>query len=140
MWQREFRLRPSDIDGLGHLTATAYLALFEETRAAWMLEAFDLAYPAYVVATQRIDYLHEVRRDDGAVTVELAVRAIGTSSFEVVETLSVASRPCARSTATLVMWDVDRRRPRPIAQEERPAFESILVRPPVNLRNPGENP
>ena len=125
MWRRKFRLRLGDIDGLGHLTATAYLALFEETRAAWLMESLDVAYPSYVVATQRIDYLHEVRFSDRVVTVELGVRSIGTSSFGVEETLTTSSSLCARSTATLVAWDMERRRPRPLIASERAMLEDV---------------
>lgn len=126
MWRRDFRLRLSDIDGLGHLTATAYLALFEETRAAWMIETLDVAYPSYVVATQRIDYLQEVRLRDSPVTVDLAVLDVRTSSFDVTEHLAASGSICARSTATLVAWDRERRRSRPIAPSERALFEVTL--------------
>lgn len=129
MWHSEFRLRLGDLDGLGHLTASAYLVLFEDTRSAWLIENLDVAYPNYVVATQRIDYLREVTRGDGDVTVELAVREIGKSSFVVVEQLKTAAALCARSTATLVMWDMASRRPRPITPDERAVFQAYQREP-----------
>ncbi|MFF4551185.1 acyl-CoA thioesterase [Streptomyces sp. NPDC001406] len=129
VWRTEFPLRFGDFDGLGHLTASAYLALFEETRSAWMTGTLDVAYPTYVVATQHIEYLHEVTPDDGPVTVELALREVRTSSFRVVEHLTTADSLCARSTATLVMWDMERRRPRPITPDERTVFEAYLAEP-----------
>ncbi|NBE50015.1 acyl-CoA thioesterase [Streptomyces boluensis] len=129
VWRSEFRLRFSDLDGLGHLTASAYLALFEETRAAWMLGTLDVAYPTYVVATQHIEYLHEVTPEHGAVSVDLALSEIRTTSFRVVEHLRTAASLSARSTATLVMWDMDRRRPRPITANERAVFAAYLAEP-----------
>ncbi|MER7986144.1 thioesterase family protein [Streptomyces noursei] len=129
VWRSEFRLRFGDLDGLGHLTASAYLALFEETRSAWMTGTLDIAYPNYVVATQHIEYLHEVTPDAGAVSIELAVSEVRASSFRVVEHLSTAASLCARSTATLVMWDMVARRPRPITSDERAVFEAYLAEP-----------
>src|SRR5438094_818726 len=129
VWRNEFRLRLGDLDGLGHLTASAYLALFEETRAAWMIGTLDVAYPSYVVATQHIEYLREVTHSDSAVTVQLAVRDVRSSSLDVVEHLATPASLCARSRATLVMWDMERRRSRPIAPGERAVFEAFLEEP-----------
>ncbi|MFI1072632.1 acyl-CoA thioesterase [Streptomyces puniciscabiei] len=129
VWRSEFRLRFGDFDGLGHLTASVYLAFFEETRSAWMTGTLGVAYPTYVVATQHIEYLHEVTPDDGAVSVELALREVRTSSFRVVEHLTTAGYLCARSTATLAMWDMERRRSRPITPDERAVFEAYLAEP-----------
>lgn len=129
MWRSEFRLRMHDIDGLGHLTATSYLGLFEETRAAWMTESHNMVYPTYVVATQRIDYLREVTRADGPVTVTLAIEQLRTSSVHVAEQLAAAGIVRARSSAVLVMWDMQRRASRPITGAERAVFERYLTTP-----------
>lgn len=126
MWQSEFRLRLGEIDGLGHLTATAYLGLFEETRAAWIMSTLGVTYPSYVLARQHIDYLHEVRLADGPVTVSLAVQSLGNSSLRVTERLTTRKALCARSTATLVTWDMGRRCSRPITPAERALFKSFL--------------
>lgn len=126
---QEFRLRHSDMDGLGHLAATAYLALLEENRATWMLDGLGVSCPIYVVANQRIDYLHEIVLENGYVSVALSVSAIGSSSFELVETMRTGTAVCARSNAALVTWDGERRWPRPITADERAMFEEYRVLP-----------
>ncbi|GAB2459263.1 acyl-CoA thioesterase [Jatrophihabitans fulvus] len=123
MWSSDYQLRLVDIDGLGHLTATSYLALFEETRAAWMLDALDMSYPTYALRTQKIEYLNEVRRMDGLVTVSLRIAHIGTSSIDLREELSAGGVVRATSTALLVMWDTERRCSRPIEPTERAVLE-----------------
>jgi acyl-CoA thioesterase FadM len=125
MWHSEFRLRLGEIDGLGHLTATAYLGLFEETRAAWIMSTLGVAYPSYVLASQQIDYLHEVRLADGPVHVSLTVQDLSNSSLHVVEHLTTGTTLHARSTATLVTWDMEQRCSRPISRAERELFEQF---------------
>jgi acyl-CoA thioester hydrolase len=124
-WERRHPLRFGDTDQLGHVTASAYLMLFEETRTAWLAEAFGVRLPIYVVARQEIDYLREVLLDDGPVSLTVEVTRIGRSSFDIAETLAAAGGDVrARSRATLVLWDLEARRPRPITDGERAALET----------------
>ncbi|MCG3752644.1 thioesterase family protein [Amycolatopsis sp. Poz14] len=124
MWRKEFGLRVSDFDGLGRLTATACFILFEETRADWLMKSLQAPAFRCVVASQRLDFVHEAMPDAGPITVSLAVRTVGESSVDIVESLSAESTVCARSEATLVLWDAGRRAPRPITEAERAMFES----------------
>lgn len=127
-WRQRLALRIADIDGLGHLTAAAYIVLFEENRSRWMLDDLGVVYPSFVIARQSIEYLHEVRLSAREVTVELAVTRIGTTSIDLVERLSTDTCECsARCEATAVMWDRDARRSRPIAPAERTLFEAALA-------------
>jgi acyl-CoA thioester hydrolase len=128
MWTHRYPVRPDDIDdALGHLTATAYLGLFEENRAEWMKEVLGYADPPYAVATQQIDYLHEITAEDGHVIVGLGVAAVGTTSLQVAETLSTSEHLCARSRATLVMWDTEGRGSRPVTPRERAVFDAYAA-------------
>ncbi len=129
-WTHRLTLRPNDIDYLGHVTAAAYLAFFEEARVRWLGEAWRMPRPTYVVVRQELDYLGEIRTDDAPLTVTIAVTRIGTSSFNVAEELMINSGDCKnRSRATLVAWDPDRRRSRALKQTERAALSAQLVAP-----------
>lgn len=129
-WTHSLALRPSDIDYLGHVTATAYLAFFEEARVRWLGEAWQMRHPTYVLVRQELDYLGEIRIGDSPLTVTIAVTRLGTASFDVAEELISNSGECKnRSRATLVAWDPDRRRSRPLNQAERAALTAQLVEP-----------
>jgi acyl-CoA thioester hydrolase len=127
-WTHTLHLRFADLDYLGHVTAAAYLAHFEEARAAWLCETWDIELPVYVVARQELEYLREVRLPDGPLTFDISVVRIGTASFDVAETLATRTGEVKnRSAATLVTWDIPTRRPRPLSPAERGALEAQLV-------------
>lgn len=126
-WQRQLHLRFGDLDYLGHVTAAAYLAHFEEVRATWMAETLNVRFPVYVVAHQEIQYLREVLLDDGPVTITVTPVELGTSRVVISEELlSRHGNLHARSRATLVMWDKETRRSRPMTDHERDAFGAQL--------------
>jgi acyl-CoA thioester hydrolase len=132
-WERRQHLRFADIDYLGHVTAAAYLLLFEETRAAWMRETFGVALPVYVVARQEIDYLREVLLDDSPLTLTIEPVRVGRSSLDIAETLVTASGEAkARSRGTLVMWHLEERHSRPFTEDE-----SAALRRQVRVPTPG---
>jgi acyl-CoA thioester hydrolase len=124
VWERALQLRYGDLDYLGHVTAAAYLMLFEEARARWMAETLEVRFPVYVVANQRIGYLREVLLEDSPITISVTPVALGASSVEIAETLVTAAGELkARSEATLVMWDAERRGSRPLTGAERAALD-----------------
>jgi acyl-CoA thioesterase FadM len=130
-WAHTLHLRFADLDYLGHVTAAAYLAHFEEARAAWLCETWGIEWPVYVVARQELEYLREVRLADSPLTIEIGVARIGGSSFGVRETLTSCSGELKnRSEATLVTWDLPTRRPRPLTADERTALEAQLAPSP----------
>jgi acyl-CoA thioester hydrolase len=127
-WERRQHVRFADIDYLGHITAAAYLLLFEENRAAWMRDIFGVALPVYVVARQEIDYLREVLFDDGPLTLTVQPVRIGRSSLDIAEELVTATDETkARSRATLVMWHLEERHPRPLTEKENSALRRQLA-------------
>jgi acyl-CoA thioester hydrolase len=126
MWQREYQLRLSDCDGLGHVTASAYLRFLEEDRSDWMMSELHMSYPTYVLRTQAIDYVAEIRQGAPSVTIELEVVRLGRSSLQLAERLVTPERVHARSEATLLMWDMETRRSRAIPPEQRAAMEKFL--------------
>ena len=129
-WSTVMHLQYRDLDYLGHVTASAYLALFEEARTEWMSPASEGGVPTYVVARQLIDYRRELLIVDGPVTLTIAVERIGKRSVDLQEALMTSSGELRTvSAATLVMWNRDRRRSRPISSAERALFDAALESP-----------
>lgn len=108
-WRSDHQRRPHETDALGHLTATAYLGLLEETRAEWLVTSLGTPHPPCVLRSQHIDYRREITPADGPVTVTLAVLELGTSSVLISEGVSAGGTIRAKSEAVLVMWDGQRR-------------------------------
>lgn len=125
-WTRDLDLRSSDVDFLGHVTASAFLSFFDEARAMWLAQTWKTKEPEYVVAVQRIEYLKELRLHDDPVRITVEVAKVGTSSFEVQEVLYVRDEPRARSEATLVAWSRTHRRSRKLTAPEKEALTSQL--------------
>lgn len=111
---------------MGHLTATAYLGLLEEARAAWLVKSLGTPHPPCVLRTQHIDYQREITPADGPVTVTLAVLELGTSSALISEAVSAGGTIRARSEAVLVMWDGQRRTARPMTEDERSSLAAFI--------------
>lgn len=123
-WQHPLALRFRDLDYLGHVTASEYLAMFEEGRAAWLSKRFDTPYPTYVVARQEIDFEREIRLPDGPLTLNIELVRLGTKSLQVSETIeSRDGRIHARSRAALVMWNPEARTSRELTDSERASLE-----------------
>lgn len=119
-WSTTIALRCADFDYLGHMTATAYLGLVEEARVTWLREGTGDEQPSYVVARQELVFRREILPSDGPLTVSIDATSTIRDRFEVHETLSSASGHLhATSTATLVAWDREHRRPRPLSADER---------------------
>lgn len=119
-WESVIEVVPDDLDYLGHVTAARYLAYFEQARVEWLSAGFAEREPAYVVVSQRLDYLGEVRLHDGPLWAQIFLTRVGTSSFELDERLfGAAGDVRCRSVATLVAFDVIARRARPLSAEER---------------------
>jgi acyl-CoA thioester hydrolase len=130
-WQQPLSLRFRDLDYLGHVTATEYLGMFEEARAAWLAHRFETEYPTYVVARQEIDFDRELRLHEGPVTLNIELVRMGAKSLHVSETLESRDGTVhARSRATLVMWNPEARRSRELTKSERAALGSVPAAPP----------
>lgn len=112
-------LRARDFDGLGHLTAAAYLELLEEARVRWLGPASPDGLPGYVVARQVIDYLREIRPADGPLRVRVEVSVESDRKLTVREVITGADdEERAVGTGTLVAWDRTTRRSRALTRDE----------------------
>ena len=90
-WESIIDVVPGDLDYLGHVTAARYLGYFEQARVDWLSARFGGPEPAYVVVSQSLEYLREVRLDDGPLRVQISLARVGTASFELDERLLAAA-------------------------------------------------
>ncbi|WP_116202700.1 acyl-CoA thioesterase [Amycolatopsis circi] len=118
----------SDFDYLGHLTAAVYPKAFEQARVEYLRDRWQTRAPAYVVAAQRMQYLKEILEEDGPLKVALRPVRVGRSSVDLAELLCNAEGAvCNRSDATLVAWDLETRRSRPLTAGERDALSADIA-------------
>ncbi|RVU29030.1 acyl-CoA thioesterase [Streptomyces antnestii] len=126
-WEHTLVLRERDFDGLGHLTAAAYLEVLEEARTVWLRSTVVDGPPMYVVAEQNIRYRREIRQGDSPLRILIAPSLDSPQRYTVNETIvSSAGNVHAVSRAVLVAWDPVHRRPRDLNE-----LELALVAPPL---------
>lgn len=124
-WVGSIEVVEADLDYLGHVTAARYLGYFEEARVRWLTGRLGSELPDYVIAVQKLVYRREIRLGDGPLRIEIGLRRMGTSSFDVEETMvGPAGTLHCESSATFVAFDIATRRPRPLTAVERWALEA----------------
>ena len=125
-WTTEIDLRDEWVDYLGHITATAHLALFEEARARWLATVMNDDEPPFVLARQELDYRRELLRTADTVTVSIRPVTLGRTSVTVAERLTSAAGLHTESRAVLVRWDGDARGATVFPPLERSRIEAQL--------------
>jgi acyl-CoA thioester hydrolase len=118
-------LTEDDIDELGHLNQARYHALLEVARARVLRQGVtpESKSHAFVVVRAELDFLREVRLDDGYVDVRAQITAVGTKSLTFSNELSrVDGIVAARGLTIMVAWDIEARRSRLISDAERAAY------------------
>jgi acyl-CoA thioesterase FadM len=119
-----------DFDELGHMTAAAYPAAYEEGVGRFVADRWGTSSPAYVTASTTIEYLSEVRRPSLPITIYVRVERVGRTSFVLDLVLCDASGTrCSVARTRYVAWDRDRRGPRPLGEDERSALLRPLISP-----------
>lgn len=126
--ERRVDLRWRDVDALGHVNHTIYLAYMSEVRDALGVAALGVhAREQFVLARIEVDYRAEVELDDEWVTARASLLRIGTTSMR---TLEEVVRPdgvlAARAESVSVLTDRATSRPRPFTAEERAGLEVLL--------------
>jgi acyl-CoA thioester hydrolase len=126
--QTTVALRWRDIDTLGHLNQSVYHELLEEARIGLFSEiarrvGAQRTHGILVVRHVDLDYHHEVRREDEAVTVTAEVTRVGSSSIAVGQEIHLPDGTLAASgSAVLVGWDPGTRGKRVLSDAERVAL------------------
>ena len=116
------QLRRRDMDVLGHLNHSVYGELFFEARSS-LMEPLRREDQRFVLARSEVDYLHEVRYEDGHVDVLVRVGELGRKSLTLLHELLLPDGTlAARNRIVMVAWDVPARRSRELSQREREAL------------------
>ena len=111
--------RWEDIDALGHVGHTAVLVLLEQGRDAF-LRTHGIGPDQYVVGRCSVTFEREIEPSEREVTVECAIRQLGTSSLTTGERiLSPDGEVAVAAEFGLVLWDPEARSSRPISDQER---------------------
>jgi acyl-CoA thioesterase FadM len=108
-WTIVLDLEEESVDYLGHVTAAAHLAMFEESRARWLMTIMDADEPSFVLVRQELDYRRELLLSAGRVSVSVTAVGLGRSSLEIVEAIRSLAGVHTESRAVLVRWDRARR-------------------------------
>lgn len=121
------KLRYRDLDTLGHVNQSVYHVLLEDARIAFLRSLFG-NHPRMVVGRVEMDYRHEVRIADGAVTITTDVQRVGRSSVTLGSRMTTPAGVLAAEAVTvLVAWDPEQRRSRPLTDDERGRLGALLV-------------
>lgn len=141
-------LRWADMDAYGHVNNVVFLRLLEEARIAALAatggdEGGSMLDSGVLVGRAEIEYLVPLRFRHEPVAVDVWVSQVGGASFdlgyEVYDGAGAAvvgdpsSVVYARAETTMVVYDLDRGRPRRLAEHERTRL-AAWSDPPVALR------
>lgn len=118
----EVPLRWGDFDALGHVNHVAVLGLLETGRDAW-LRTLGIAREGYVVGRCTVSFEREIAAHVDAVAVTCVATDLRRSSLTTSERLyGDDGTLLVEGSFDLVLWDPERRRSRPISDDERAAF------------------
>jgi acyl-CoA thioester hydrolase len=122
-------VRFSDVDVYGHVNNVKYFEYYQEARLAFLMSlgrddgerGFSL-----VVARLDVDYKRPVLFRPEPYLVESRVSRIGTSSFDVSAEILDGDVLLSRARATMVTFDQEAQRARPLTADERSRLEDVL--------------
>lgn len=121
------KLRYRDLDTLGHVNQSVYHVLLEDARIGFLRSLFGNG-SRFVVARVELDYRHELRASDGAVTVATVVQSVGRSSVILNSRMTTPSGVLSADAVTvLVAWDTEQRKSRALTADERAMLEDLIV-------------
>ena len=117
------QVRWNDLDALGHVGHTAVLIFLEEGRDAMLaLNGID----EYVVGQCSVSFRREIDASVKTVTVQCGVRELGRSSMTTSERIVDEDGDVfVEAEFRIVLWDAERRAPRPISDSERASLEEV---------------
>lgn len=132
LFTREIIVRFSECDGLGHVNNGKYFDYMEDAR----IDVFRLLNPSLdlntwnmIVASTRCDFLKQVTFAE-KLTVYTWFSKIGNSSFVVEHVLTnVNEEFVARGQATMLAYDYETKKARPLWDEVRQQLEAHRMAP-----------
>ena len=129
MLERRIEIRWRDMDAYGHVNNAVYLNFLEEARDAWVQETLGTISDTwdFVLAHVEIDFLSELKQDDGAVLVRCTGASLGRASIRTREEVrKLDGAPSARAVAVIVPLDPQTGRSRALSDAERELLEAAL--------------
>jgi acyl-CoA thioester hydrolase len=101
-------LRWSDMDAMGHVNNAAYLTFLETAREPWFAAlGANNDLMQFALRRVEIDYLSQLRFEDGAVRVTVSLGGVGTTSIRTREVMTAESdgRLVVEATTVIVRLD-----------------------------------
>ncbi|WP_415716678.1 acyl-CoA thioesterase [Roseibium sp.] len=125
------KLRYADKDRQGHVN-NAVFATFLETGRVELLYGGALMEQgaAFVIARLELDFLSEVNWP-GSVEIGTAVKQVGRSSFQLLQTVFQDGKQVAKATTVIVQMNEETRKSHPLSDKARKRLEE-LVRPALS--------
>jgi acyl-CoA thioester hydrolase len=127
--ERRIEIRWRDMDAYGHVNNAVYLNFLEEARDAWVQETLGTISDTwdFVLAHVEIDFLSELKQDDGAVIVRCTGASLGRASIRTREEVAkLDGTTSARAAAVIVPRDPRTGRSRPLNESERDLLEAAI--------------
>jgi acyl-CoA thioester hydrolase len=119
-----------DVDAMNHVNNAVNVTYLEIARTRLLRERLGFAGSArdfpFIVARVAVDYRSPVALED-AVTVGVAVTAVGRSSFTLAYRVEASGRLAAEGETVQVAYDYATGRPTPIAEDLRARLTALLV-------------
>ena len=124
-------VRWDDIDAMGHVNNAKYLIFAQEARFLWATEEFsgvmkETSLIGMVVARAEIDFISPIYEGGKFVDVEITVGKIGTSSFDMLFTISDNGTVLAKVKTVQVTVSVETMKSRPLTDKEREFLTKYL--------------
>ena len=128
-------LRWGDVDAFQHVNNVAYLEYLQEARVDmfWVHPGRGGLAPlaqGIVVARHEIDYLAPLTWREDPIIIEMWVRDLHVSSFEIEYLVRDEEIKYATARSVLVPYDLEEKRPRRLSADEKVALEPYLERTP----------
>jgi len=131
MLERRIEIRWRDMDAYGHVNNAVYLNFLEEARDAWVQHVLGEVSDTwdFVLAHVEIDFLAELKQDDGAILVRCTGASLGRASVRTREEVAkLDGTTSARAAAVIVPRDPSTGRSRPLTERERELLEAAIER------------
>ena len=101
-------LRWSDMDAMGHVNNATYLTYLETAREPWFAAiGTETEYMRFAMRRIEVDFLSQLRFEDGAVRVTIELDGVGTTSVRTRERMTAESdgRLVVEAKAVIVRLD-----------------------------------
>jgi len=121
-------LRWSDMDAMGHVNNATYLTYLETAREPWFAAiGTDTEYMRFAMRRIEVDFVSQLRFEDGAVRVTVELDRVGTTSVRTRERMTAESdgRLVVEAKAVIVRLDDEGVGSAPLPDELRARLAAV---------------